>query len=99
MALTKKDKLRFDLEDAIMSAWQTENDLEIIVATLYEEPKIDNDKFYHLVFGLKELHAARMNKLFSIFEDLAQEMHNTNRTPTEDLFADWTWEEHDHSEK
>ena len=67
---------RFDLEDAIMQAWQTEQDLELVYESLYEELAIENDVFGNFMLGLKYLHSARMNKVWSAFEAYIKEVYD-----------------------
>lgn len=59
---------RFDLEDTIMAAWQTENDLELFVEQYYDGSKImSQDDVANVLIGLKEIHSLRMNKLWDTF--------------------------------
>jgi hypothetical protein len=59
---------RFDLEDAIMAAWQTENDLGLFVEQYYDGSKrMSEDDVANVLIGLKELHSLRMNKLWDTF--------------------------------
>lgn len=59
---------RFDLESAIMAAWQTENDLELFIEQYYDGSKImSQDDVANVLIGLKELHSLRMNKLWDTF--------------------------------
>ena len=73
MATTNK---RFDLEEAIMAAWQTEKDIELVYESLYEELAIDNDVFANFMLGLAYLHSARMSKVWSAFEGYLKEVHD-----------------------
>ena len=58
-------KDRFNLEDAIMAAWQTENDLELFVEQYYDG--MSQDDVVNVLIGLKNLHSLRMNKLWDTF--------------------------------
>ena len=73
--MVKSLSKHFELEEAIMSAWQTENDLDIIFEYLYEEKPIDNDVFANLLLGLKHLHSARMSKVWLMFEAYLKEVN------------------------
>lgn len=61
---------RFNLEESIQRAWGTVEDLDLLYEKFYEEEKIDNDEFANFVLGLKELHNARMQKVWDLFEHL-----------------------------
>jgi len=59
---------RFNLEEAIMSVWQMENDLGLLVEQYYDAPKpMTQDEVANVLIGLKELHGLRMNKLWDTF--------------------------------
>ena len=59
-----------DLEEAIMQAWQTENDIDAVFqGSDVDLSKPENiDRLHNQLVGLKELHSFRMNKLWESFE-------------------------------
>ena len=66
---TNKPIDRFDLEDAIMKAWQTSDDLKL----LYENiENIDEDQTMNVLIGLHQLNEMRFNKLWNTFEQVLQ---------------------------
>jgi len=66
-------KDRFDLEEAIMSAWNTANDLELIAERHIDgEIPLNEDELANVLIGLKIIHNFRCEKLFSIFEHLLE---------------------------
>ena len=70
---------RFDLEEAITSIWQTEDDLDTVLYAIMDahtdEPP-SNDEIVNMLLGIKELHGARMQRLSDIFEDFVKSEHN-----------------------
>ena len=78
----KEDKKndRFDLEEAIHSIWQTEDDLDTVLYAIMDahtdEPP-SNDEIVNMILGIKELHGARMQRLWDIFEDFVHNQHDT----------------------
>lgn len=79
MTSFKKD--RFDLEQAIMNAWATSEDLDLVyhnTDNLNLSPK-DCDTIQNQLLGLKYLFELRMEKVWSIFEELVtQDKKNTD---------------------
>ena len=71
---------RFDLEEAIQSIWQTEDDLDTVLYAIMDahtdEPP-SNDEIVNMILGIKELHGARMQRLWDIFEDFVHSQHDT----------------------
>ena len=71
---------RFDLEEAIQSIWQTEDDLDTVLYAIMDahtdEPP-SNDEIVNMILGIKELHGARMQRLWDIFEDFVHGQHDT----------------------
>jgi hypothetical protein len=61
---------RFDLEDAIMAAWQTENDLELFLERHIDGEKMSSDDVDNVILGLAKIHAMRMEKLWSVFKQV-----------------------------
>lgn len=57
------------LEDRIMRAWATSDDLEDFIMEYYEgETRMTEDDVFNIVWGLKELHDVRMKRLFDVFK-------------------------------
>jgi hypothetical protein len=66
---TYKGPDRFDLEQAIMTVWGLEEDLEALYGYLYET-EADADTVANAILGAKVLHTARCTKLWDIFTGL-----------------------------
>ena len=69
----KKD--RFDLETAIMSAWNTSEDIDLIyhnTDSLKLNAK-DCDTLQNQLLGLKHINDLRMTKLWDVFKELIKE--------------------------
>ena len=68
-----EDTNRFDLEQAIHQAWQTEQDLYLIYETTLDgRDKLTEDEIANRLLGLSCLHSDRMNKLWVVFEQLIE---------------------------
>ena len=58
-----------ELEDLIMAAWITKEDIDSILWVLLDrEKKPDEDELANLLIGLHSLHDARMTKLFKGYD-------------------------------
>ena len=68
------DANRFDLEQAIMVAWSTDDDVNMLFYA-YGDTDLakDRDKVANLMLGITELHNLRMEKVFDIFERMVHE--------------------------
>jgi hypothetical protein len=69
---------RFDLESAIMKAWQTSDDLKDVSSALYDTEVLDDkDRLGNILIGIEHLHELRMQKVMDIFSDLVtnQKIH------------------------
>ena len=59
------------LEDLIMAAWITKEDIDSILWVLVDrEKRPDEDELANLLIGLHTLHDARMAKLFNAYEQV-----------------------------
>lgn len=67
----KKAYDRFDLEQAIMTCWNTADDLDILAESVLEDG-LDEDAVSNALLGLKQLHHLRMARLWNIFEYLVE---------------------------
>jgi hypothetical protein len=64
---------QYDLEQAIMAAWTTADDLDLLAEhTLEHADEINVDQTVHAVLGLQRLHHMRMQKVWQIFENLLE---------------------------
>jgi hypothetical protein len=86
---TKSDNVfegpdRFDLEQAIMTVWGLEEDLDALYGYLYEMDA-DADTVANAILGAKVLHTARCTRLWDIFNKLARskQLDNTDTCATE----------------
>ena len=69
----KKD--RFDLEAALMNAWNTSEDIDLIyhnTDSLKLNAK-DCDTLQNQLLGLKYMNDLRMSKVWNVFEELIKE--------------------------
>lgn len=58
-----------ELEDLIMAAWITKEDIDSILWVLLDrQKKADEDELANLLIGLHSLHDARMTKLFQAYD-------------------------------
>jgi hypothetical protein len=58
-----------ELEDLIMAAWMTREDIDSVLWVLLDrEKKPDEDEISNLLIGLHALHDARMTKLFQGYD-------------------------------
>ena len=69
----KKD--RFDLETAIMSAWNTSEDIDLIYHNTdsLELNAKDCDTLQNQLLGLKHINDLRMSRVWDVFEELIKE--------------------------
>lgn len=59
---------RFKLEERIMRAWSTSDDIEDFITRYYELPKkMSEDEVFNVVWGIKEMHDTRMQLLMDMF--------------------------------
>lgn len=56
----------FDLEEKIHGAWQTEEDLDLLLKPT--EENLTEDELYNMISAVKTLHSLRMNDLWETFE-------------------------------
>lgn len=69
-----KTKNRFDLEQDIMAAWQTAEDIRLIYEKFYENHEyMTVDDMANLLLGLQNLHHIRCERLFSTFEEIVHD--------------------------
>jgi hypothetical protein len=62
---------RFDLEQHIMQAWITSEDLDLFLWKLMDSPdEMTEDEIANMLIGIKAIHDARMHKLWNTFEEL-----------------------------
>ena len=62
---------RFDLEEAMGEIAQTPNDIETIMYAYADSPiKATEDDILNMLIGVKQLHEARYQKMWAIFEEL-----------------------------
>jgi hypothetical protein len=64
---------RFDLEQLILRAWSTSEDLDLVSWKMMDcEEKPSEDEIANMLLALKTIHELRMNKLWQCFEKLIQ---------------------------
>lgn len=65
---------RFDLEDALMAAWSTSDDIGLIAKMFLNRPEaMTEDELSNLLIGLNHQHNLRCQDMFNIFEELIQD--------------------------
>lgn len=65
---------RFDLEQAIMAAWSTKDDIELLTKQYLDGPVMSEDAVSNMLIGIAALHDARCQELFRQFEDSIKEV-------------------------
>lgn len=60
---------RFDLEEQIMSCWNTKDDINLLAESLLDS-NMDPDEIANALIGISQLHELRSKKLFNTFEYL-----------------------------
>lgn len=69
--LSPRVELQFDLEQQIMLAWQTKEDLETFLEAYMDGPTpMTEDQTHNLVYGIACMHDLRCNKAFNLYEKL-----------------------------
>jgi len=67
-------KDRFDLEQLIYKAWQTKEDVDLVLKRQLDGPKpMSEDEFANVMIGISALHDMRMQELWDCFEFLVHE--------------------------
>jgi hypothetical protein len=65
----KEKTMTYDLEDAIMKAWQTSDDLNMFFKHHGDNPKpMTEDEVSNMILGIKNLHDMRMESLFDLYK-------------------------------
>ena len=62
---------RFTLEQAIMDAWHTADDIKLLLNAVLNE-QFDTDEIANALMGLQGLHDLRARRVFDIFEHLVE---------------------------
>jgi hypothetical protein len=60
-------KNRFDLEEAIMEAWRTADDLDLFLHCFMDGAVMTEDNVSNVILGIMSLHNLRMEKLCDVF--------------------------------
>lgn len=63
---------QFDLEQDIMSAWATADDIKLV---LHSFDSLSEDQRMNALIGIEQMHTLRMNKLFATFETFLKEYY------------------------
>lgn len=67
-------KNRFDMEQEILAAWGTCEDIQLIYEKFYDNHEsMSVDDMANLLLGLKEMHQIRCEKLFNTFEEMIRD--------------------------
>ena len=60
-----------DLEDAIMMAWRTSDDLDLFFKHHGDHPMpMTEDEVSNMIYAIKQLHDMRMEKLFDVYKQV-----------------------------
>ena len=60
---------RFELESAIMSCWNTCEDIKLVSSKVLEGDATE-DELSNALIGIEQLHDMRCEKVFKIFEEM-----------------------------
>lgn len=63
----------FDLEEQIMRAWTTCDDIEVVLKALDRLAPMTEDELSNLLIGIKAMHQLRCEQLFDTFESLVKQ--------------------------
>jgi hypothetical protein len=67
-------KTRFDLEDAIMRLWSSDQDVETVFKYYYDrQGEVDVEEMANALLGIKQLIHIRGELAFELFEKLIKE--------------------------
>jgi hypothetical protein len=58
---------RFDLEDKIMAAWSTKEDIELLFRNSYCRENFSSDDLANSLLGIASVHDMRMEELWDTF--------------------------------
>ena len=61
---------RFDLEDSIMKAWNTEEEITLLLEDCVKD--MPQEKYEETILGISRLHGARMQKVMEVFENMVE---------------------------
>lgn len=74
---------QFDLEQDIMSAWHTSDDIKLLLDSF---DTLTEDQRMNALIGIEQMHTLRMNKLFATFERFLKTYYGAvKRTTSETL--------------
>lgn len=81
---------RFDLEQAIMSCWNTADDIRLLSEAVLEN-EISPDEISNTLNGVEQMHQLRCQKVFDIFEELIKkgDISSGNKTSQKSLFEEF----------
>jgi len=72
--IKKLNKTRFDLEDAIMRLWGSDQDVETLFKYYYDrQGEVDVEEMANALLGIKQLIHIRGELAFELFERLIKE--------------------------
>ena len=79
--LTRRQDLQFDLEQQIMQAWNTKEDLELFLERYMDNPTpMTEDEVHNTVYGIVCMHELRCQKAFKTYEDFLKELRDERDT-------------------
>jgi len=72
--IKKLSKTRFDLEDAIMRLWSSDQDVETVFKYYYDrQGEVDVEEMANALLGIKQMIQIRGELAFELFERLIKE--------------------------
>lgn len=78
---TRRQDLQFDLEQQIMQAWNTKEDLELFLDRYMDDPTpMTEDEVHSVVYGIVCMHELRCQKAFKTYEDFLKELRDERDT-------------------
>lgn len=75
MKFRSQENTTYDLEEKIMGAWQTAEDLDVLY---HGSEDMDEDQLQNAILGLKEFHELRMGNLWRVFEQYMEHLRKQN---------------------
>jgi hypothetical protein len=67
----------FDLEQAIMACYATNDDLALLAEHVLESSDLDRDRLSNALTGLKEINELRCQKVFDMYEHMLSLQRDT----------------------
>lgn len=74
----------YELEEKIMSAWSTKEDIELLMRQQFDgEEPMTEDEIMNAMIGIITLHDMRCSELFKLYEQCVKQFHDERSTKRE----------------